>query len=29
MRKLKVRFAVGGERTFIADMAKLKVVKRK
>ena len=29
LRKLKVRFAVGGEKTFIADKVKLKVVRRK
>jgi DNA helicase II / ATP-dependent DNA helicase PcrA len=29
LRKIKVRFAAVGEKTFIADMVKLKVVKRK
>jgi DNA helicase-2/ATP-dependent DNA helicase PcrA len=29
LRKLKIRFAVGGEKTFIADKAKLKVVAKK
>jgi DNA helicase-2/ATP-dependent DNA helicase PcrA len=29
LRKLKVRFAAAGEKTFIADKVKLKVVKRK
>jgi DNA helicase-2/ATP-dependent DNA helicase PcrA len=29
LRKLKIRFAVGGERTFIADKVKLKVVTKK
>ena len=29
LRKLKVRFAAGGEKTFIADMVKLTVVQRK
>jgi ATP-dependent DNA helicase UvrD/PcrA len=29
LRKLKIRFAVGGEKTFIADKAKLKVISKK
>jgi DNA helicase-2/ATP-dependent DNA helicase PcrA len=29
LRKIKIRFAVGGERTFIADKVQLKVVTRK
>jgi DNA helicase-2/ATP-dependent DNA helicase PcrA len=29
LRKIKIRFAVGGERTFIADKVKLKVVTKK
>ncbi|HVK18762.1 MAG TPA: UvrD-helicase domain-containing protein, partial [Fimbriiglobus sp.] len=29
LRKLKVRFAIGGEKTFIADKVKFRVVKRK
>ena len=29
LRKLKVRFATGGEKTFVADMVKLTVVQRK
>ena len=29
LRKVKVRFAAGGEKTFIADMVKLTVVRRK
>lgn len=29
LRKIKIRFAVGGERTFIADKVRLKVVTRK
>jgi DNA helicase II / ATP-dependent DNA helicase PcrA len=29
LRKLKIRFAVGGERTFIADKVKLKAVTKK
>jgi DNA helicase II / ATP-dependent DNA helicase PcrA len=29
LRKLKIRFAAGGEKTFIADKAKLKVVTKK
>jgi len=29
LRKLKIRFAVGGEKTFIAEKAKLKVVAKK
>jgi ATP-dependent DNA helicase UvrD/PcrA len=29
LRKMKIRFAVGGERTFIADKVRLKVVTKK
>src|SRR5262249_24893318 len=29
LRKIKIRFAVGGEKTFIADKVKLKVVTKK
>jgi ATP-dependent DNA helicase UvrD/PcrA len=29
LRKIKIRFAVGGEKTFIADKVRLKVVTKK
>jgi DNA helicase-2/ATP-dependent DNA helicase PcrA len=29
LRKLRVRFATAGEKTFIADKVKLKMVRRK
>ena len=29
LRKVKIRFAVGGEKTFIADKVRLKVVTKK